>query len=229
MTLDLVIFDLDGTLVQLDFTGNGMQNVRTNLQSVFAEEGINREFSPLLVDLEDALETVSEVADENTAARIHQEAFQVVAEMECDAVSRQEVYNDAKTVLKRVATSDSTLAVATNNTRGAAEAAMDAAGFPEPDYLITVDDVNKPKPDSAMIDALLKQVDHSPTTLAIVGDRISDAESVRRSCVDTDITTHTVLVDRSGENPEDSEIVDHVVTSLTDALDILPIESSKTK
>lgn len=228
MTPDIVIFDLDGTLVSLDFTGEGMRTVRSNLQSVFDQVGIDRDFKPLLVDLSDALDNLSNNVDNETWNRIRMEAFEQVAEMEKDAVSRQEQFDDAKEVLERVAASDSTLAVATNNTREAARAAIDTADLPEPSHLVAVDDVKHPKPNPEMIKALLCRLDESPSTIAIVGDRESDAESVRRFCEDTGIVSHTVLIDRTDCGSEDTQLADHTVTSLTEALDILPFESQKT-
>jgi HAD superfamily hydrolase (TIGR01549 family) len=229
VTVDLVIFDLDGTLVEMDFTGEGMRTVRSNLQSVFERVDIDREFEPLLVDLEDALETASDTVEDETAAQIREDAFQQVAEMERDAVSRQDEFDDANGVLEQVAASESTLAVATNNTREAARAAIDAANFPEPAHLVAVDDVGHPKPNPAMIDALLERLDDSPTSVAIVGDRESDAESVCRSCEGTETIVHTVLVDRTGVDDEDAPLIDHTVTSLTEALERLPIESEETQ
>lgn len=219
MILDIIVFDLDGTLVQLDFTGKGMRTVRSNLQGVFKEVGIERDFKPLLSDLTSALEEVSERADEGTARRIHNTAFHQVTAMECDAVSRQHIYEDAATALKQVAASDTTLAIATNNTREAAEAAIDAADFPDPDHLVAVDDVGKPKPDPAMINTLVERLDSQPTSLGMVGDRQSDAESAVMACKGTEITSHTVLVRRDSQSTENPGMVDHTVTSLTEGLD----------
>lgn len=221
MTLDVIVFDLDGTLVQLDFTGEGMQTVRSNLQDVFAQFGIECEFRPLLVDLTSALEAVAKRTDKETTQRVRNDAFRQVAAMERDAVSRQHVYEDAPTTMRRVAASDTTLTIATNNTREAAEAAINSADFPDPDNLVAVDDVGKPKPDSGMIKELIGRLDSEPTSLAIVGDRQSDAESAIAACEGTGITAHTVLVCRDGQAPENSEVVDHTVTSLTQALNIL--------
>lgn len=222
--MDLVIFDLDGTLVQLDFTAEGMRSVRSNLQSLFAEVGVERKFKPLLVDLTDALEAVSETADENTAARVRDDAFQQVEAMERDAVSRQHVYKDANTVLEQVAASDATLAIATNNTREAAKISIDAAGFPEPDYLVAVDDISRPKPDPAMIDALLNRLNSSPDTMVMIGDKKTDAQSAYQASADTETTVATILVNRDGEK-QDSTLVDHNIVSLTEVFEVLSINS----
>ncbi|MXR19080.1 HAD family hydrolase [Halobacterium bonnevillei] len=221
MTLDVIVFDLDGTLVQLDFTGEGMQTVRSNLQDVFKQFGVEYEFRPLLVDLTSALEEVAEQTDEETTQRVRNDAFNQVEAMERDAVSRQHIYEDASTTVRRVAASDTTLAIATNNTREAAERAIDAANFPDPDILVAIDDVDKPKPDSEMINELIERLDSEPTSLAIVGDRPGDAESAIAACEGTGITAHTVLVCRDGQAIEDSEVVDDIVTSLPQAINNL--------
>lgn len=222
--MDLVIFDLDGTLVQLDFTAEGMRSVRSNLQPLFAEVGVERKFKPLLVDLTDALEAVSETADENTAARVRDDAFQQVEAMERDAVSRQHVYKDANTVFEQVAASDATLAIATNNTREAAKISIDAAGFPEPDYLVAVDDISRPKPDPAMIDALLDRLNSSPSSMVMIGDKKTDAQSAYQASADTETTVATILVNRDGEK-QDSTLVDHNIVSLTEVFEVLSINS----
>lgn len=222
--MDLVIFDLDGTLVQLDFTAEGMRSVRSNLQSLFAEVGVERKFKPMLVDLTDALKAVSETADENTAARVRDDAFQQVEAMERDAVSRQHVYKDANTVFEQVAASDATLAIATNNTREAAKISIDAAGFPEPDYLVAVDDISRPKPDPVMIDALLDRLNSSPSSMVMIGDKKTDAQSAYQASADTETTVATILVNRDGEK-QDSTLVDHNIVSLTEVFEVLSINS----
>jgi phosphoglycolate phosphatase len=225
MTKDLVIFDLDGTLVQFDFTAEGMRSVRSNLQSLFAEVGVERDFKPLLIDLTDALETVSETVDEDTAARVRDEAFQQLEAMERDAVSRQHVYESSNAVLEQIDASDAVLAVATNNTREAAKVSIDAAGFPEPDYLVAVDDVAQPKPDPAMIDVLLDRFNLSPASMTMIGDKKTDAQSAYQANVKTETSVTTMLINRGGDS-EDSTRVDHSVTSLTEISSILQITTS---
>lgn len=227
MTLDLVVFDLDGTLVQLDFTGEGMRQVRSNLQAVFTEVDVNREFKPLLVDLERAFDEVSHKTNADTAEQIRQRAFEQVASMECDAVSRQKVYEEASSAMERVGASGATLAVATNNTRRAAIESLSAAKLPNPDEIVAIDDIGRPKPNPKMIEVLLDQVDPTPTEFAIIGDRRSDAESARQACEGTDISAQTVLLDRDGDIEVASSDIDYTVTSLVEALNVLSIKGSE--
>jgi HAD superfamily hydrolase (TIGR01549 family) len=219
--IDLVVFDLDGTLVQLDFTGEGMKTVRADLRGIFAEVGINQEFRPLLTTLEEALDTLAESTDTDTAERIQQRAFQCIAAMERDAVSRQHVYDTAQPVLERVVASDSTFAVATNNTREAATRSIADAGFPEPDYLVAVDDVFRPKPNPDMITELLDRIDSKPETLAMIGDRQSDAKSALSACKEPGIRLTTVLIERTDTEQQNHDDIDHVVSSLERVVDIL--------
>jgi len=219
--VDLVVFDLDGTLVQFDFTAEGMERVRNALQDVFDEVGIEREFKPLLTELEDALDDVSRSTDTSTAARIRRRAFQQISEMELDAVSRQYVYKGSQPVLEEVASSDATLAVATNNTRDAALRSLEDAGLPEPDYLVAVDDIGRPKPARDMIERLFSRCDSTPDAMVMVGDRPSDATSASRACSGTETDAVTVLLQRDEPGAADHSSIDHTITSLSDLLDVI--------
>lgn len=221
--VDILVFDLDGTLVQLDFTKNGMKTVRAGLQDVFSAAGVEREFKPLLVELEETLDELSTQLEEDTVDDLRQRAFEQIATMERDAVSRQHVYTDAKPLLEQLAPSTTQVAVATNNTRAAATDSIRMAGFPEPDYLVALDDVGKPKPNPDMIELLFDKFDQSPQTIGMVGDRLSDAESMYNACEDKDITVETFLLDRNSEQEQSSPSVDHTIESLSDILEIMSV------
>lgn len=219
--VDLVVFDLDGTLVQFDFTAEGMERVRNALQAVFGEVGIEREFRPLLTELEDALDDVSRTTDTSTTNRIRRRAFQQVSEMELDAVSRQQVYEAAHPVLKEVSSSDATLAIATNNTRDAALRSLEDADLPEPDYLVAVDDIGRPKPAQDMIDKLFSRCDSKPDRMVMIGDRPSDAASASRACSGTETDSITLLLRRDEPEPADHSAVDYTISSLSELTDIV--------
>lgn len=217
--VDVIVFDLDGTLVKLDFTGEGMENVRRNLRNVFGEVGINRDFKPLLTDLEEALTELSTTVEADTVDRIQTKAFEVIEAMERDAVARQDVYDGAREHLETIAASDAQLAVATNNTRGAAQSAIENAGFPQPDVLVAVDDVGRPKPHPDMLEMVANQCDSIPESIVMIGDRESDAQSAYEAFENTNISITTILIN----NDSTGEVVDHTVPSIVDAFKYIEI------
>lgn len=220
----LVVFDLDGTLVELDFTGKGMETVRRDLQEVFDPVGIDRDFKPLLTELDEALVELQQTAEAGVVEEVSRAAFDAITEMELDAASRLHVYESASWIYREVIESDATVAIATNNTRGAAEKVIADAEFPGPDLLVALDDVGRPKPNADMLEAVLKRSEVAPSKMAMIGDRRSDALSARRACEGRRVTLVTILIDSDGEE-EPGDTVDHVVTSVSDALSVLTFPS----
>lgn len=216
LSADILVFDLDGTLVQLDFTKDGMEKVRADLQNVFSEAGISRDFKPLLVELEETLNELSAQLEQDVVDELRRRAFEKIATMERDAVSRQHVYPAAKPLLEELNRSTTQVAIATNNTRAAAIESIRMASFPEPDYLVALDDVGKPKPNPDMIELLFENFDQSPECIGMVGDRLSDAKSMHHACEDRGATATTILLDRENKEDQNVTIVDYSIGSLAE-------------
>jgi phosphoglycolate phosphatase-like HAD superfamily hydrolase len=222
---DLVVFDLDGTLVELDFTGEGMETVRSDLQEVFEPVGIEREFKPLLTELDEALTELRGTEAKDVFERVSQAAFDAITEMERDAASRLDVYESALTVYEEAVESGATVAIATNNTRGAAEMAIADAGLSEPDLLVALDDVGRPKPNADMLETVLKRSTVTQSKMVMIGDRRSDAVSALRACEGREVTPFTVLID-TDESEEPDDTIDHVVSSVSGVLSVLTLPSA---
>ena len=221
LSADILVFDLDGTLVQLDFTKSGMEKVRADLQSVFSEAGVSRDFKPLLAELDETLNELSAQLEQHAVDDLRRRAFEKIATMERDAVSRQHVYPAARPLLEKLGQSTTQVAVATNNTRAAATESIRLAGFPEPDYLVALDDVGKPKPNPDMIELLFAKFDQSPESISMVGDRLSDAESMHHACEDKEARATTILLDRENREDQNAPIIDYNIESLTEMSDLI--------
>lgn len=219
---DLIVFDLDGTLVKLDFTGERMEDARRNLQNVFDKVDINQEFKPLLTDLEKALRELSATVEAETANHVQTKAFEVIEALERDAVARQSVCDGAREQLETVAASDAQLAIATNNTRGAAKSAIESAGFAHPDILVALDDAERPKPHPDMLEMVADECGSTPESIVMIGDRESDARSAYEAFEQRNIHLTTVLIN----NNSTDRVVDYTMSSITDVFNHIDISGS---
>jgi len=207
---DAVCFDMDGTLLDLNFRDPEMNDVRRDLHALFAEHGIDRSFSPLLGTLEEALATLATERGEAIRDRVERQARERITAADVHAARHQAVRRFAPAVLEALGDDGVPFVVVTNNSRRGAEIALEASGLPEPAGLVARDDVDRPKPDPEMVTAALELLETSPDQVAMVGDRPSDARSAKRAADSSSFAVTTVLLDPGGPSETDPDVDYHV-------------------
>jgi len=212
----LIVFDLDGTLVQLDFTQDGMVKARKQLQQIFSVSGIQSEFKPLHREVYKVLKS-PEIGPDNTYSdELRSSVFDVLRGLEQDAVTRLTHYPDAiECYVQCVADPTISTAIATNNTCLTAKTAIDYVGVPHPDTLVSIEDVQLPKPDPHMLNLVLNRHANA-MRLIMIGDRYSDIQSAQKASSNHDVELVSILIDRFDSRRENQQDVEFIFPSFAD-------------
>jgi len=165
-----VVFDLDGTLVFLDVD---IEQVRARVASLFADAGVQRRFSPLLANIDEAAE---EVGGEG-GQRLRAQALELISAAEIEAARTARPRSGAVELL-RAASRVAAVAVVTNNSRRAAELALRSLVPGLAPVILGREDSSRPKPDpQGMIEAITR-LDVEGAVL-VVGDSPMDVRAAR--------------------------------------------------
>jgi len=211
---DAVLLDMDGTLVRLNFTDPDLTTVRNDIHDLFAEYGINRHFSPLLETIEESLETLEQFESSDTVESVRTAAYERIAREDRTAARHQSVYWRAKSFLDALKERNMPIIVVTNNSRSGAKIAIENSGLPEPDVLVTRNDVSKAKPYPEMIQTAINAVSVSVDSFVMIGDRPSDAEAAKRAVEDSNRAFTIQVSDRTHYVKQDKTYIDMEIQNL---------------
>lgn len=212
----LVVFDLDGTLIQLDFTEDGMVKARKKLQQISSVSGMRSEFKPLHREVHKMLKSLENDSDDINKYELRSSIFDVLRGLEQDAVSRLTHYPDAiECYVQCVANPTISTAIATNNTRLTAMSAIDYMRVPYPDTLVSIEDVHLPKPDPHMLNLILNRHANA-MRLIMIGDRYSDIQSAQSASAKHAVEFISILIDRFDSHQENQQDVELIVPSFAD-------------
>lgn len=172
-----VVFDLDGTLVDLDVD---MAAARSRLRALFAPLGFDAPFRPVLAHIEEAAAVAGGGADR---AAWRARALAILDDAECAGAPRAVARPGARQVVAELRRRGWPLGIVTDNGRACvgpalAAAGLDAGGFAA---VVTRDDVARPKPDPAGVIAAARAVVPAGGVLWYVGDSPRDAAAARRA------------------------------------------------
>ena len=172
----LVIFDFDGTLVDL---GVDFESIRDALQEYFREYGIDMRFKPLLDRLEEALAEIKASLPGRFAA-VKRESSAIIERGECRNVGRLKVSRDTTTTLKKLRGAGMRLAIVSMNCRKCVEGVLKRSGIRELfDEVVTRDDKTANKPSPEAIEMLLNRFDMKSEDAVMVGDTWRDYETAK--------------------------------------------------
>jgi phosphoglycolate phosphatase len=171
--LDAVMFDLDGTLVQLtiDFWQMRCQ-VYDLAESYGVEVGSKRR---QLLALEFLADVVAELERQSPqlAARFEEEAKAAIEAIELEAALRADLFPGVPELLARLREHGLKLGIITRNCRAAASAVL-ASLEPLVDVILTRDDVSAVKPDPSHLQRALELVGVDGGRTMMVGDHPMD-------------------------------------------------------
>ena len=179
--LDTVLFDFDGTLVDIsiDFAKMKQDVLSLGLRygilpkpELYVLEAIDDIFNKLLQN------------DNFIAERFRKQAEQILVDIEMDAVPASKIFPRANETLKQLRDREIKVGIVTRNCRLAVLKASAKAGFVY-DLLLTRDDVKKVKPDPQHLWDALNLLDSKPEKAIMVGDHPMDVIAGKRAGMKT--------------------------------------------
>jgi phosphoglycolate phosphatase-like HAD superfamily hydrolase len=175
-----VLFDFDGTLVQLRAGPGQMDELRERLGRLLAEAGVHAVLRPFYPGVDRALETLRQRAGtEATRAR----AVAMVEEYELEFGRLSEACPHAAEALREAA-ARFRCGIATSNTRRAVERSLSMHGIWDAHTrlpLVAFEDVDRHKPDAAPLLRLAELLGLHPGDIAAhVGDHVNDLDACQR-------------------------------------------------
>ena len=230
----LVIFDLDGTLIDerkrfLNLAGARVRAMREFLGEDFVGEWARLSGVDLnkgSIDMSGPLARASrrdDLAVAATAIWLHgmkwSEARRVAEEIynRADGMLADDkgeaLIAGAGDALKRLKRAGLKLAIATNETRKAAEKVMSSLGVKEQfDFFVGADDVQNPKPAADMVLMACEGCGCNPSKAAMIGDQPADLTAGRRASLGVVVAVRSPTVAES----EVKDLADAVIDSVAE-------------
>lgn len=218
--VDVALFDLDGTLVDLNFPDPTLMNAREDVTRLYADHGVEMHFSPFLGTIQEATAEIEERGEHNLAAELRTKAFERIAAEDIKAARAGAVRIDAPQLLSEFRDEDIPIGIVTNNSRAGAIEIFDCTTLPNPGIIVTRDDVQRPKPDPEMILSALDALEASSDDFLMVGDSESDVTAAHRAEGESNATAKTALLGKKDKDT-DADIQVQRLSDLQAALDVL--------
>ncbi|RLE79456.1 MAG: hypothetical protein DRJ51_07745 [Thermoprotei archaeon] len=172
-----VIFDLDGTLLIMKLK---VREAKERLIQRLKEIGVNIDrIDPKLSTEEIILETMKEYGfSRNYLMKLVDESY---IPYELQAAEAAELREGVKEVLKELKAVGFKLAVASNSARRGVHLALENVSIKDLfDVIVTRSDVNRMKPDGALIAETLRRLNVKPSEAVYIGDTVHDILAARR-------------------------------------------------
>jgi phosphoglycolate phosphatase len=210
--IDTVLFDFDGTLVEIDIDFTQM---RQGVLSLGLEYGVSAEPGLYVLEsLEDIFGKLLQL-DENQANEFKQRAKRLIVSIEIEAASRTRTMPGAERTLKELKDRGIKIGIVTRNCRSGVMKSAEMGDFLY-DLILTRDDVEKVKPDPQHLLDALDILTSKPEKSIMVGDHPMDILAGKRA----GIKTAAVLTSKSIKDFEEAS-PDLILTGVAGLLDIL--------
>jgi len=209
--IDIVLFDFDGTLVEIDID---FAQMRRGVVSLGLEYGVSPD--PDLYVLETLEEIFRKLMQKHPgqAHEFRQRAKNLVEDIEVNAAAKSRAMPGAERTLKELKSRGTKIGIVTRNCRSGVMKASEMADFVY-DLVLTRDDVKKVKPDPQhLLDALV-MLDGEPEKALMVGDHPMDILAGKKAGT----KTAAVLTLKSREDFQEVA-PDLILTGIADLLEI---------
>lgn len=168
--IDTILFDFDGTLVEIDID---FAQMRRGVISLGLEYNVSPE--PELYVLESLEDIFNKLMQRNGdhAREFRQRAVELIVNIEMEAVRDSRTMPGADKTLRELKGKGIKIGIVTRNCRLAVTKAAEMAGFVY-DVLLTRDDVRRVKPDPQHLLDALRLLESEPKRALMVGDHPMD-------------------------------------------------------
>ncbi len=175
----LVIFDLDGTILNLPIN---YDKVRNELKTVFKSFGIEMEFRPILPSIDTALSTLKNDYGIQKFGEISTIVYRVMEKYEMEAAKEAKPIAGAEETLNKLKQLGIKMAIFSRNGRSGVVVSLKKTKLEEYfDVIVAREDVGQQKPDAAGIENILKMIDMKSEEAIMVGDHIFDIMAARNA------------------------------------------------
>jgi pyrophosphatase PpaX len=181
-SIQLIVFDLDGTLIQsnIDYMG-----IRDKVREMLIDLVPPDEFQIIKDTPTTILNLVELVKEKDTVGGLYEKAWQIVEEAERIGYEEAKIDDDVHSTLKKLQSENFDIAIFTNNSRKLTDYGMRKFELDQyTDVVITRDDVEEAKPNP---EGLIKTMNHfnkSTEQTIFIGDSWLDAETAQVAGVD---------------------------------------------
>ncbi|MCG3223862.1 MAG: HAD family hydrolase [Candidatus Heimdallarchaeota archaeon] len=181
-SIQLVVFDLDGTLIQSNIDYMGIRDeVREMLKDLVPPD----EFQIIKNTPTTILNLVELVKDKDTLGGLYEKAWLVVEEAERVGYEEAKIEEDVHSTLSKLQLENFDLAIFTNNSRKLTDYGMKKFELDQyTDVVITRDDVEEAKPNPEGLIKIMNHFNRSIEQTIFIGDSWLDAETAEVVGVD---------------------------------------------
>ncbi|MEK7398960.1 MAG: HAD-IA family hydrolase [Candidatus Poribacteria bacterium] len=210
--IDAVLFDFDGTLVniKIDFV-----RMRQDVLSLGVEYGVSPKSDIYVLEAIDEIFNTLLAKDEILASKFKKQAEQILIDIELDAVPTSICYPNADKTLEILKNKGIKVGIVTRNCRLAVLKTSEKAGFIY-DVLLTRDDVQKVKPDPQHLWDALNLLEADRESSIMVGDHPMDILAGKKA----GMKTAAVLTTKTEDDFKSVE-PDIVLNNVSEILKIL--------
>ena len=210
--IDAVLFDFDGTLVniKIDFV-----RMRQDVLSLGVEYGVSPKSDIYVLEAIDEIFNTLLAKDEILASKFKKKAEQILIDIELDAVPTSICYPNADKTLEILKNKGIKVSIVTRNCRLAVLKTSEKAGFIY-DVLLTRDDVQKVKPDPQHLWDALNLLEADRESSIMVGDHPMDILAGKKA----GMKTAAVLTTKTEDDFKSVE-PDIVLNNVSEILKIL--------
>ncbi len=175
--IDTVLFDFDGTLVEIDID---FAQMRRRVVSLGVEYGVSPEPDLYVLESLESIFVKLLRRDPDQAKDFRYRAENLITDIEVDAAAKCGIMPGAEKTLKELKSRGIRIGIVTRNCRSGVTKAEEMADFVY-DLLLTRDDVKKVKPDPQHLLDALNTLDSKPEKSLMVGDHPMDILAGKRA------------------------------------------------
>jgi|Deesub1362A_J573_1020465.scaffolds.fasta_scaffold00057_148 phosphoglycolate phosphatase len=209
----LILFDLDGTLVKLNFNA---EKTRERLREFYKKYGIKKEFKPVLKSIEESTQKISERFGRREAETTYRIAIQILEEEEKLALEGSEILPFAREALDHLRRSGYTLGVVSRTSRSVVNDAVRKYNLSF-DIVIAREDAEKTKPHPEPINLALRKLKINPEECILLGDHPYDIISGKRAGV----ITAGILTGTANEEDLRRSGADYIIKNLKEFIELV--------
>jgi len=174
---DLIIFDMDGTLIQsnIDYEGIRKEVLRI-LKGIIHEE----KYKEIIENPIPILDMLTYIKEKNLDSRKLKEAWNIIQSYELKGYEKATIEDDVIETLQKLKDLKCINVIYTNNSKKLTDFALKKFKIQNlVDYVLTRDDVNRSKPHLEGLERIMKKFNKQRNNVLFVGDSWLDAETAK--------------------------------------------------